>query len=186
MGYSGHFFQLFKCAGSILVTAEVQKDLEIIMKKLCQEFNNVYPFKLQVIKRYLRILLIYLGRHVQKDTCAGIYTRDKVLVQEFLVLVDRHFKKAKMVADYAKRLSITPNYLNEMVKRNTGHPAGEHIRQRIAMEAKRMAMYSHNSMKVIAYSLGFSDSAHFSKFFKMVTGKNFSDFKREQDLSKVA
>jgi AraC-like DNA-binding protein len=34
-------------------------------------------------------------------------------------------------------------------------------------------------MKEIAYELGFLDSAHFSRFFKSVAGKNFSDFKKE-------
>jgi AraC-like DNA-binding protein len=35
-------------------------------------------------------------------------------------------------------------------------------------------------MKEIAYHLGFSDSAHFSKFFKNTTGMNFTDFKKEK------
>ena len=84
-----------------------------------------------------------------------------------------------MVADYACQLFITPNYLNEIVKKTTDYSAGYHIRQRIALEAKRQAMYSPLSIKEVAYYLGFTDTAHFSKFFKNTTGKNFSDFKKE-------
>ena len=77
-------------------------------------------------------------------------------------------------------LSVTPNYLNEVVKKNTGRTAGHHIRQRVALEAKRMGRYSDIAMKEIAYNLGFSDCGHFSKFFKTATGVNFSDFKKEK------
>jgi AraC family transcriptional activator of pobA len=43
-----------------------------------------------------------------------------------------------------------------------------------------MALYTGCSMKEIAYELGFLDAAHFSKFFKVVTGVNFSAFKKEK------
>jgi AraC family transcriptional activator of pobA len=178
--------QLMKKAGGIPVNGDVLEDLVVIMNKLCQEFNNLYPFKLQVIKRYLRILLIYLSRHLSEDKPMIQQTRDKELVQDFIELVEKHFKEIKMVTDYAGRLSITPNYLNEIVKKNTGYPAGHHIRQRVVLEAKRMGLYTRTNMKQIAYSLGFSDCGHFSKFFKSATGKNFSDFKREKMMMAVA
>ena len=83
-----------------------------------------------------------------------------------------------MVADYASQLLVTPNYLNGIVKKNTGQSAGHLIRKRVVLEAKRMARYSDAGMKEIAYYLGFSDSGHFSKFFKTVSGMNFTDFKK--------
>lgn len=186
MGYPGRSLQLIKHAGSIPVNGEVRQDLEVIMNKLRQEFHHLYAFKQQVIKRYLRILLIYLSRQLNEDAPLFQQTRDKELVQDFMQLVDKHFKQVKMVAEYADRLSITPNYLNEIVKKNTGYPAGHHIRQRVVLEAKRMSFYTHTNMKQIAYSLGFSDCGHFSKFFKTATGKNFTDFKREKLVMAVA
>ncbi len=83
-------------------------------------------------------------------------------------------------------LFVTPNYLNEIIKKITGYSAGYHIRQRITLEAKRMALYSDNSMKEIAYNLGFLDCAHFSKFFKTITGSNFTEFKKEKLTIAVA
>jgi len=38
------------------------------------------------------------------------------------------------------------------------------------------------SSKEIAYALGFKDPAHFSKFYKSVTGENFTDFRSGTDL----
>jgi AraC-like DNA-binding protein len=66
-----------------------------------------------------------------------------------------------------------------VIKKNTGVSAGHLIRQRVVLEAKRLARYSGAGMKEIAYDLGFNDSAHFSRFFKSIAGTNFSDFKKE-------
>jgi AraC family transcriptional activator of pobA len=36
-----------------------------------------------------------------------------------------------MVSGYAGMLLVTPNYLNEIIKKTTGYSAGYHIRQRV-------------------------------------------------------
>ncbi|HJT72955.1 MAG TPA: helix-turn-helix domain-containing protein, partial [Chitinophaga sp.] len=106
-------------------------------------------------------------------------TRNLELMERFKSLVEVHFKSHRKVADYARLLTVTPNYLNEIVKKISGYPASYHIRQRIVLEAKRRAAYSDVCMKEVAWYLGFSDIAHFSKFFKNTTGTTYSDFKRE-------
>jgi AraC-like DNA-binding protein len=52
------------------------------------------------------------------------------------------------------------------------------IQDRIISEAKKLFYYTDKSAKEIAYELGFEDSAHFSRFFKNVTGQNISEFKK--------
>ena len=83
-----------------------------------------------------------------------------------------------MVKEYADMLAVTPNYLNEMVKEVSGFTASHHIQQRIILEAKRKVIFEGDSLKEIAYGLGFWDPAHFSKFFKNSSGVNFTDFKK--------
>jgi AraC-like DNA-binding protein len=95
------------------------------------------------------------------------------------MLVDSKFRDLKLVTQYASRLRISPNYLNEAVKSILGYPASHYIRNRIILEAKRKAIYSNESMKEIAYSLGFDNTAHFSKYFKNSSGMCFSTFKKE-------
>jgi AraC-like DNA-binding protein len=172
-------FQLF----SLLQVLSVQKEMVIemteIMIKMKKEFENEYSFKTQLLRRYFKIFLIYVSRQFEKSQQNIHYTREAELTKRFMELLEKNFKEKKMVADYADELFITPNYLNGIVKKNTGFSAGHHIRQRVVLEAKRMCRYSDAGMKTIAYSLGFLDSSHFSKFFKAVCGINFSDFKKE-------
>jgi methylphosphotriester-DNA--protein-cysteine methyltransferase len=97
---------------------------------------------MELLKRYFKIFLIYLTR-AQTRTLSQLNNHEKQkLVRCFMELLDRNFKEKKMVAEYASQLLVTPNYLNRIVKRNTGFSAGHHIRQRIVLEAKRMGRFS--------------------------------------------
>jgi YesN/AraC family two-component response regulator len=124
--------------------------------------------------------MMYLRRQVQLAGPAAVQSRDSELTLKFLELLAKAFAKKKMVADYARELMVTPNYLNQIVKRVSGFSASHHIQQFLIMEAKRQAVHSSRSMKEIAYDLGFDDLSHFSKFFKNKSGGNFSSFKRER------
>jgi YesN/AraC family two-component response regulator len=144
-----------------------------------REYSN------EILFRYFKIFLFYLGK--QFSNCANKTTQSRNIqvTQEFKDLVDKHYKTKKLVSEYAYELNLTPNYLNEIIKKVTGRSAGHLIRQRIALEAKRYAMHSGVCMKEIGYHLGFSDMAHFSKFFKAAVGINFSEFKNEKPIFSV-
>lgn len=171
--------QLFSECPQIGIQAEMGADMKEIGLKMIKEFENQYPFKVQLLKRYFRIFLIYIGRQLEPNLQGAGQTREMELVKRFIEIIDKDFRERKTVAEYALQLSLTANHLNRIVKRNTGYSAGHYIRQRVVLEAKRLARYSDAGMKDIAYSLGFVDSSHFSRFFKAVSGINFSEFKRE-------
>ena len=96
-----------------------------------------------------------------------------------MLLVNKNFIQNKMVNDYASDLFVTPNYLNSVVKKVTGYSASYHIQQRIILEAKRLALDPEINMKEIGYKLGYEDVAHFSKFFKINGGVNFTNFRKQ-------
>ena len=118
--------------------------------------------------------------HDEKTDFAGqgviASKKEKELVNRFMEHLNKHFATKKLVSDYADDLCISPNYLNTVIKKVTGFSASHHIQQCIIREAKCRALYSGAMMKEIAYDLGFSDLAHFSKFFKNYSGSNFSSF----------
>ncbi|MBS1660215.1 MAG: helix-turn-helix domain-containing protein [Bacteroidetes bacterium] len=180
MIHSGGVDQLFERCKTVSAKNESTAEMALIMECLLKEFKNLDLFRLELLRRYFKIFLIYLSRHMEEATPMTAPSRSVGLVQKFMDLLNSNFKEMRMVADYARQLAVTPNYLNESIKKATGYPASHHIRQRIALEAKRQAAYSDVCMKEIAYHLGFSDSAHFSKFFKNTTGMNFTDFKKEK------
>jgi AraC-like DNA-binding protein len=161
------------------ISEELACEIGDIAGKMLKEYNNFFALRSEMLRRYVKILLIHLRRHLEPAGALAGPGRQPVLVQQFTALVEKHFREKKRVTHYAQQLSVSPGYLNEAVKQAFGYPAGHLIRQRIVLEAKRKALYSDASMKEVAYSLGFEDIAHFSKFFKNTAGVNFTDFRKD-------
>ncbi|MEM6736051.1 MAG: helix-turn-helix transcriptional regulator [Bacteroidota bacterium] len=88
------------------------------------------------------------------------------LLIRFKGLVNLHFEEMHKVAEYAEMLSVTPKYLNEVIKSTIGMTAKDYIIDRILIEAKRRLLHTDDSVKMIALSLGFPEPLHFNSFFK--------------------
>jgi len=101
---------------------------------------------------------------------------DKVF--EFRKLVEKHFVRKKTPSDYASLLHVSPNHLNAIVKKLTGKSAGEIIRERVILEAKRLLAHTTLSVSEIAYQLGFSDNSYFGRFFRRQTKQTPEGFRR--------
>jgi AraC-like DNA-binding protein/mannose-6-phosphate isomerase-like protein (cupin superfamily) len=177
--YRSGLFHLLMRSPGMRMEADAAQEIDEIIRRLHKELCSGYLLRKEIIRRYTSIFLIYLARQFDGALQVSVQTKNVRLVKNFISLVEKKFMSYKLVKQYASELAVTPNYLNEIVKRISGYSAGYHIRQRVVLEARRKAAYSDVSMKEIAYHLGFDDIAHFSKFFKTVYGKNFTDFKKE-------
>ena len=183
--YSSGLLQLFATRHGIPIKEELTPVLEELIYKMVDELKSPDSLKIEVIRNYLEIFLIQITRQYQNNYHTKTKTKNMELVENFLNLLEKNFKEKKMVADYASDLCITPNYLNEIVKKTIGSSAGCQIRQRITLEAKRQALYSRLGMKEVAYFLGFSDPSHFSKFFKKENHTLFHIFTFRHFFSKI-
>jgi AraC family transcriptional activator of pobA len=170
-------FYTFSNSPVIKVNDEMSVEMEEAVVKMLKEFNNFFILRAEILRGFLKIFLIYLTRQFDRPKESEAHSKSIELVKQFFALVEKNYTTRKMVTDYADALAVTPNHLNEVVKKITGSPASHHIQQRIILEAKRQAVYSRVTMKEIAYHLGFDDTAHFSKFFKNASGESFSDFR---------
>ena len=171
-------FNTFSHSPLIKVNADMQQEMEDMAGKMMKEYANFFLLRSEILRGYLKIFLIYFTRQFERPNQSETQSKNIDLVKKFFSLIEKNFRSKRMVTDYADELVVTPNYINEVVKKITGFPASHHIQQRIILEAKRQAAYSSLSMKEIAYQLGFDDIAHFSKFFKNASAQSFTEFKK--------
>ena len=75
-------------------------------------------------------------------------------------------------------LFMTPNHLNALSNAVLGKPAGELIRDRVMLEAKRLLVNSDYTITQIADLLHFEDNAYFTRFFKKYTGLSPENFRQ--------
>ncbi|MGL5890570.1 MAG: helix-turn-helix domain-containing protein [Bacteroidia bacterium] len=150
------------------------------VKGIFEAIKNEYvlgdPNREGIIRSYINILLLKckskFPERVKPVRETGVH-----LVVQFRNLIDKHFQETHRVSDYADKLSVSANHLNDVVKKSTGRTAGDLIQERVMLEAKRLMLYSLASAKEIAYTLGFNDPAYFSRFFKQHTNHSPDEFR---------
>ncbi|GHU55382.1 transcriptional regulator [Bacteroidia bacterium] len=90
-------------------------------------------------------------------------------VNEFLRMVSTEYNRQHSIRYYSDKLDITPNYLNEMVKKSIGMNAKQYIQNKITLEAKRILAYTDLPVTAIADSLCFENTSYFIRFFRTQT-----------------
>jgi AraC family transcriptional activator of pobA len=101
-------------------------------------------------------------------------------IEDLRRLIDANFRSERLIRFYAERLSMTPDRLNDHVKRATGVTAGHLIRQRVLTEAKRQLVFTGQAIHEIAYDLAFADPSHFTRFFRKQTGMTPQAFRERR------
>jgi AraC family transcriptional activator of pobA len=144
--------------------------IDDILQKIYNEHKQRNSWKGGMLQAYMRVLLIYLSRlytaQFQKDELSP----DRVLLERFRKLIEAEFVNLHDVAAYAGLLNISAGHLNDVIKQQSGKTAIVHIHERLMLEAKRLLFHSEQSVKEIAFNLGFEDAAYFNRFFKRLGG----------------
>lgn len=140
--------------------------IEQILETIIREGNSGKALKDDFARTALLQLLIQVSRYTTADTDHQQGNYNSVLLRNFQKLIDQYYKEKKLTKDYAAMLYITPNHLNALSKEITGRTAGDMIRNRILLEAKRLLVNAKMTISEIALELDFKDNSYFSKFFK--------------------
>ena len=96
---------------------------------------------------------------------------------KFSKLVSDTISENLSVNEYASRLNLTVDKLNEICKKNYGQSPKTIILEKKITEAKRLLYFTDLSVKEIAFHLGFEDSSYFSRIFKQKTNLSPTEFK---------
>ena len=160
-----------------------QRFIDQTIEHLVYEYNNNEPGKQQLFECQLFSLLIKLGRHFHASHRQRPEGRYEARYHQLCELIEKHYREHQPCQFYADTLCTTPIGLNRACKAVSGKSAGDLIQDRLALEAQRMLIYSSAPVSLIAYELGFSDPAYFSRFFKRRVGITPSVFRehRERD-----
>ncbi|HEX6426286.1 MAG TPA: helix-turn-helix transcriptional regulator [Niastella sp.] len=144
---------------------KVHSLLESILKEMEQSQAN-----LDMIRVLLLQLFILVDRSCENVKTRNIPPQKLLMLNQFRQLIDTHFRLLRLPKEYAELMYITPNYLNALCQDVAGKSAGELIRDRIVLEAKRFLTNADMDISEISYELNFQDNSYFTRFFKKSTG----------------
>jgi AraC-like DNA-binding protein len=149
-----------------------------IFETLIKEVYSNEPYNRDMICTKLLSLFILTGRCCAQGNSKQIPTQNQLLLYNFRKLVDDYYAEKRLPKDYAAMLYITPNHLNALCHDLLGISAGELIRDRVLLEAKRLLVNATLSISEIAYQLNFTDNSYFTKFFKKYSGITPEEFRK--------
>ena len=81
------------------------------------------------------------------------------------------------VKNLADRVNLSGGYLSDLLKKETGKNAQDHIHYYLIEEAKNILISTDKSVGEVAYLLGFEYPQYFNKLFKQKTGKTPIEFR---------
>lgn len=107
-------------------------------------------------------------------------TEDYDTVREVMRLLARmHTDPQLSLKKVAGKMPISPKRLSIILNNHVGVSFRQLLRHVRIEEAKRMLRTRRYSVKEVAAHVGFSDSHHFSRSFKEMTGQNASEYQEK-------
>lgn len=159
-----------------------QNDQEVLNKyhSLHEEYVGSKLFRELKIVNIITDIYITLTRKYTSDVDLTDYSPSSYLkiLENLENFVDKHYDEQKLPKFYANKLNITTKHLNRVVKETVNKTTNQLISERVILEAKRLIIHSNNSLTSIAFTLGFSDYAYFSRYFKNKSGVTPINFRK--------
>jgi AraC-like DNA-binding protein len=160
----------------------LHKKVKDLFEDIITEYERKSTRGTDMLKVLMLQLFIITERLNKDNTQKGPASYNQTLLRNFNKLIGEHYTRLKLPRDYAELLYITPNHLNAVCKDLLGMPAGEVLRDRLILEAKRLLINPKLSISEIAFALNFNDNSYFTKFFKKAEGITPEEF-RKQNLT---
>lgn len=162
---------------------EKQKLSEIVDDIQAELKQNIDRHSKTVIVSMLELLLNYCNRYYDRQFITRAES-NKDLISEFESLLQAYFESEALqtlgfpsVKYFAEQLHLSPNYLGDLLKKETGKNGTEHIQLHVIDLARDRLLGSTASVSEIAYQLGFEYPQYFSKLFKKNTGMTPAEYR---------
>ncbi|HEX2630819.1 MAG TPA: helix-turn-helix domain-containing protein, partial [Chitinophagaceae bacterium] len=162
----------FEAEHIVNVTPEESLLIQQSFRDIIAEYERFSSERDYLLRNYIHILLLRV-REIYRPHAKHIgesATRSMKITNQFKHLVEKNFIEHREVQYYAAQLHITPKYLSEVVKMNTGKSPRDIINDMLLLEAKVLLGSTNQTITEIAHQLQFQDQSHFSHFIKQQTG----------------
>lgn len=136
-----------------------------------------------LIVSYLELFLNYSKRYYERQFITRSHVNKDILVR-FEKILSQYFASEMPLENglpsvryCADKLFLSPNYLGDLLKKETGKSAQEHIQLKMVDVAKEKIFDTEKSISEIAYELGFKHPQHFTRMFKKQVGMSPNEYR---------
>ena len=181
---SSYAFFDYETDEALHLSEQEKETLNSIVEKIEQECaTNIDEFSRDVLVTNVELLLNYIRRYysrqfiTRKSQNTDFLSRFEQLLKTYFNAEDLEQQGLPTVQYLATSLHLSPSYLSDLLKKETGKNTQEHIHYHLIEKAKHLLLNSQSTVTEVAYSLGFEHPPYFSRLFKKKTGLSPSDFR---------
>ena len=163
---------------------ERQLVLDLFEKIRSELSNGVDKHSKELVVANIELFLKYCLRFYDRQ----FITREKEnlgVIELFKTSLNSYIQTGKAkdlgtpsVSYFADEVHLSSNYFGDLVKKETGKSANEHIQSKIIEVAKEKIFDPDKSLSEIAYELGFKYPQHFTRLFKNKVGYTPNEYRK--------
>ncbi|RZJ68601.1 MAG: AraC family transcriptional regulator [Flavobacterium sp.] len=158
---------------------------ELYHKIETEYLNNQDEYSRDIILTHIDSILKYSQRFYKRQ----FLNRSELsgaTVSRFNAMLQTYFESGQLKLDglpsvktMADKLNVSPRYLTDLLRQETGKTALELIHIFLVSEAKNILQSSAITIAETAYSLGFENPPYFSRLFKKETGFTPNEYRNQ-------
>ncbi|MDB4285752.1 helix-turn-helix transcriptional regulator [bacterium] len=147
--------------------------IEMIQAEISERIDN---HSQQVLVSNIELLLNYCSRYYERQFNTRSAQNNDIVSKVESLLKDYYTSNRltevgqPSIQYLAEQCHISSSYLSDLLKKETGRTAKDHINDFLIDKARNLLLSSNDSISGIAYSLGFNYPHYFSRLFKSKTG----------------
>jgi AraC-like DNA-binding protein len=159
---------------------------DCILKIQAELTQNMDAYSQGLIVATIELMLHYCARYygrqfiTRKSVNLDVLTKVENVLKTYLEHAEHRNAGMPSVKYLADKVHLSPSYLSDLLKKETGLSAQDHIHYYIIEQAKNILLQTNHSVSEIAYSLGFEYPQYFSRLFKQKTGKTPLEYRARQ------
>jgi len=181
-----HYFDYEINEALHLSPSEEQLIWELYRKIETEYYNNQDEYSRAIILGHIESILRYSQRFYKRQfinrteisgNLVSKFNTNLSAYSDAGLLRENGLPSVKFMAD---RLHVSPRYLSDLLKQETGKTAIDHIHIFLISEAKNLLKGTDNAtVGEIAYTLGFENLPYFSRLFKKEVGVSPKQYKKQ-------
>ncbi len=173
-------------ANEALHLSDSEKDIiEGLIKNIKVEYSaNLDSYSSELIISNLEVLLNYAKRFYGRQFITRMAVNKEVVIRFEMLLKNQCTLEVierlgqPSVKGIAQAMSYSPNYLSDMLKKETGKTVQEYIKLHVLELAENLLLTTQEPIYRIAEMLGFDQPSSFTKFIKAQYGVTPIDFRK--------
>jgi AraC-like DNA-binding protein len=180
-----HTFFNYEVNEALHLSENEQNTLNQIVQLIQEEIKERIDNHSQpVLVSNIELLLSYSKRFYERQfntrsaTNIDIVSKVERLLKDYYSdnqLIEKGQPTIQYLADHCH---LSASYLSDLLTKETGRSAKDHINDFLVDKAKRLLLSSTDSISGIAFTLGFNYPHYFGRLFKQKTGKTPKEFRQ--------